>query len=109
MKFVYAFTLGILHLLSGPALSQPAIDPLLPNVPAVNYEMQRARIESQRNSLQTQFDQAAVLCYQRFAVNDCLQVARNARRDRLAELRLQSLTVRDAQARRRAAERLQDR
>lgn len=74
-------------------------------VPTVSYEAQRARIEQERGLAQTRFDQAAVLCYQRFAVNDCLRDARDLRRDVFANLRQQSLAVRDAQARQKAAER----
>ena len=109
MKFVNAFSLSLLGLFSSTAQSQPAITPRPPSAQPPSYEVQRADIEVQRNLAQAQFDTAAVLCYQKFAVNDCLQDARNIRRDRLAELRLQSLALRDAQARQKAAERLQAR
>ena len=104
MKPAIVCSLSFVSLLSGLAQSQPSISP-----PPLAYEAQRARIEAERGQAQSQFDAAAVLCYQKFAVNDCLQAARTVRRDLLAELRLQSLAVRDAQARQKAADRLQGR
>ena len=109
MKFVDALSMSLLCLFSGTGQSQPAITPGPLSEPPPSYEAQRSDIEVQRNLAQAQFDAAAVLCYQKFAVNDCLQISRNIRRDRLADLRLQSLAVRDAQARQKAAERLQAR
>ena len=120
MKFIHAFRPGLpglvclLTLISGPAQSQSTANPPLPTplplaAPTQSYELQRASIEAQRSVVQTEFDEAAVLCYQRFAVNDCLQAARTVRRDRLADLRKQSLAARDAQAQQKATERLQGR
>jgi hypothetical protein len=104
MKLVIAFLLSFLGVFSASAQSQPLISPEPLTSPS--YEAQRARIEQERGRAQAHFDEAAVLCYQRFAVNDCLREARKVRRDLLADLRKQSLTVRDAQARQRATERL---
>ena len=120
MKFIHAVRPGLpglfclLTLISGPAQSQTTANPPLLSLPplaapTLSYELQRANIEAQRSVVQTQFDEAAVVCYQRFAVNDCLQAARTVRRDRLADLRKQSLAVRDAQAQQKATERLQGR
>ena len=104
MNPVVACCLSFLGLLSASAQSQPLI-----SAPPLAYEVQRARIEEERGQAQAQFDAAAVLCYQKFAVNDCLQDARNTRRDLLADLRKLSLALRDAQARQKAQERLQGR
>ncbi len=104
MKLVIAFLLSLLGVFSASAQSQPLISPEPLTSPS--YEAQRARIEQERVLAQAQFDAAASMCYQRFAVNDCLRDAREVRRDLLASLRKQSLAVRDAQARQRAAERL---
>ena len=104
MKPVVAFCLSFLGLLSASAQSQPLI-----SAPPLAYEAQRARIKEERGQAQAQFDAAAVLCYQKFAVNDCLREARNVRRDLMADLRKQSLALRDAQARQKAQERLQGR
>ena len=92
-----------LTMLSGVAQPQPLTSaaPLSP----LSYDAQRARIEQERSGAQARFDEAAVLCYQRFAVNDCLQDARELRRDVVADLRKQSLALRDAQARQKAAQR----
>jgi colicin import membrane protein len=45
-------------------------------------------------------------CYQRFAVNDCLLDSRRARREVMADLRRQEVSLNDAQRKRRAAEQL---
>ena len=108
MKFAIAWCLsflGLLGLSGGSAQSQPLISPSPPS--PLSYEAQRAGVEELRRQAQAQFDAAAVVCYQKFAVNDCLREARNVRRDLLADLRKQSLALRDAQARQKAQERLQ--
>ena len=104
MKPAIAFLLCCLGVFGVFAQSQPSTSQ--PNVTLLTYEVQRARIEDERRRAQAQFDAAAVLCYQKFAVNDCLRDARDIRRILLADLRKQSLAVRDAQAQQRAAERL---
>ena len=104
MKPAIVCLLIYLGVLNAPVQSQPLISP-----PPLAYEAQRARVEDERGQAQAQFDAAAVLCYQKFAVNDCLREARNVRRDLMADLRKQSLALRDAQARQKAQERLQGR
>ena len=104
MKPAIAFLSCCLGVFAACAQSQPSISQS--DVTPPSYEAQRARIEDERSRAQTQFDAAAVLCYQKFAVNDCLCDARDIRRILLADLRKQSLAVRDAQAQQRAAERL---
>lgn len=75
-----------------------------PNGSLVDAE--RARIQSLRNQAQIQFAQEEVRCYQKFAVNDCLQKARVVRRDLVADLRRQELSVNSAEAKRKGAEQL---
>ena len=103
MKPAIVFLSCCLGVFAACAQSQPSISQS--DVTPPSYEAQRARIEVERSRAQAQFDAAAVLCYQRFAVNDCLQRARELRRDVLADLRKQSLALRDAQARQRTAQR----
>jgi colicin import membrane protein len=67
---------------------------------------ERARMQSLRNQAQSQFAQEEIQCYQKFAVNDCLQKARVIRRDLLADLRRQDLSLNAAEAKRKGAEQL---
>lgn len=75
-----------------------------PNGSPVDAE--RAHIQSLRNQAQNQFAQEEIRCYQKFAVNDCLQKARVVRRDLVADLRRQELSVNSAEAKRKGAEQL---
>ncbi|MDO5087862.1 MAG: hypothetical protein Q4D74_09705, partial [Comamonadaceae bacterium] len=63
---------------------------------------ERARIATTRAAADQRFADAEPACWQRFAVNDCLQRARVERRQALAALRQQELAL-NAQERRRAA------
>jgi colicin import membrane protein len=103
MKLAIAFLVSCLGMFCASAQSQPSISPEPLTSPS--YEAQRTHVEEERSRAQAQFDEAAVLCYQRFAVNDCLREARTARRDVFADLRKQSLALRDAQARQKAVQR----
>lgn len=70
----------------------------------LQLEAQRTRIQGERNKAQSIFEGNEVQCYQRFAVNDCLKDARNLRRDALADLRRQELSLNSAQAKRKGAD-----
>lgn len=72
----------------------------------IQLEAQRTRIAGERNRAQLTFDEHETRCYQRFAVNDCLREARNLRRDVLADLRRQELSLSSAEAKRKGAESL---
>lgn len=67
---------------------------------------ERQRISQTRTAEQARFTTEEAGCYQLFAVNDCLIGVRRARRDLLADLRRQELSINDAQRRRRGAEQL---
>ena len=67
----------------------------------------RARISAERKAVEADFGAKERACYQRFAVNDCLQAARNQRREALATLRREEIALNDAERQRKAAERLQ--
>jgi colicin import membrane protein len=107
MKLAIASLLGFLGAFGASVQAQPSTSPQ--PLASLSYEAQRARIEEERGIAQAQFDAAAILCYQKFAVNDCLREARNARRDVLADVRRRSLALRDAQALQKAQERVQGR
>jgi hypothetical protein len=54
---------------------------------------ERAELAQQRQELQQEHDRAAKACWQRFAVNDCLAQARQARRVRTEPLRQRELEL----------------
>ncbi len=72
-----------------------------------NYEQlrdaQRARIQMERDQAKTVLAGDEVLCYQKFAVNDCLRKARAVRREALADLRRQEVSLNTQEAKRKAA------
>ena len=69
-------------------------------------ELERARIRETRIAAQARFGAQEAQCYQHFAVNDCLTGVLRARRELLADLRRQELSLNDAQRKRRASEQL---
>jgi colicin import membrane protein len=69
-------------------------------------EADRVRIAAQRKQVDTAFAAQEVACYRKFAVNDCLKAARAQRREQLADLRRQELSLNEAQRKGRSAERL---
>jgi colicin import membrane protein len=64
---------------------------------------QRSRIHIERDEVKLVFEGAEALCYQRFAVNDCLRKARVVRREALADLRRQEVSLNAQEAKRKAA------
>ena len=87
------------------ATAPPAGQPLAPWLQA-----QRARIASERGAATRHFEEAEQACWQRFAVNDCLQQARVQRRTALDRLRQQELAINDLERQRQAdARRLEPR
>jgi hypothetical protein len=55
--------------------------------------LQRQEITHQRSAVMLSFQQDATACWQKFAVNDCLQEARHRRRLALEPLRQQDLRL----------------
>jgi hypothetical protein len=66
------------------------------------------RIKKQRQAVDARFEAEQKACQGRFGVNDCLDTARRVRRDALADLRRQEISVNDAERKRKAAERLHE-
>ena len=66
------------------------------------------RIKTQRQAVDARFAAEQKACQGRFGVNDCVDAARRARRDALADLRRQEVSVNDAERKRKAAERLHE-
>lgn len=67
---------------------------------------QRARIAAERGQAEAAFRAEEKACYGKFAVNDCLSAAKAHRRQVLADLRRQEISLNDAQRKRKAAEHL---
>jgi len=66
---------------------------------------QRARIAVERKEAEAAFADRQKQCYLKFAVNDCIKAAKSQRREKLADLRRQEISLNDAQRKRKAAER----
>lgn len=76
--------------------------------PQDEVKAERARISEERGRVEARFAAEEKACYAKFGVNDCLQEARTRRREVLADLRRQEVSLNDADRRRRGAERLND-
>ena len=72
----------------------------------VRDAVERERIRQAHASEQARVADQEAECYQRFAVNDCLIKVRAQRREVLADLRRQEISLNDAQRKRRGAEQL---
>jgi hypothetical protein len=68
---------------------------------------QRERIAAERSRAEAVFRTQEKACYRKFAVNDCLNAAKAQRRQVLADLRRQEISLNDARRKRKAAEHLQ--
>ncbi|MGZ5194500.1 MAG: hypothetical protein ACXWJM_03995 [Ramlibacter sp.] len=66
---------------------------------------QRARIASERSEVEAAYGARQRQCYLKFAVNDCVKAAKSQRREKLADLRRQEISLNDAERKRKAAER----
>ncbi|HSV50983.1 MAG TPA: hypothetical protein VLJ57_02620 [Burkholderiaceae bacterium] len=72
---------------------------------SVEYvQEERGRITAQRQDVQARFAVEQAACYKRFAVTDCQQESRVRRRDELADLRRQEISLNDAERKKRGAE-----
>lgn len=66
---------------------------------------QRARIAADRAEVEANFKAQEKACYNKFGVNDCLSKARALRREALADLRRQEVSLNDADRKLKGAER----
>jgi colicin import membrane protein len=66
----------------------------------------RARIATERAQAEAVFRDQEKACYRKFAVTDCLNAAKAQRRQVLADLRRQEVSINEAQRKRKAAEHL---
>lgn len=65
----------------------------------------RARIKDEQAQIRSRAATEEAACYQRFAVNDCLQAVRARQRQALGELRREEVALNDAERRNKSAER----
>jgi colicin import membrane protein len=102
-KFTIAFFLITLSVLAGAQtvapLPAPAPEP-------GNTETERARISAERARLEAGFLTEDVVCYKKFAVNYCLGKVNSRRREALADLRRQEISLNDEERRIKGAEQL---
>jgi hypothetical protein len=84
-----------------PAYAQ-APDP----APGPAIDAERSRIQAEREKIEERLARDEAACYQKFAVTDCLIQARAVRREAVADLRRQEISINAAEARRRGAEQL---
>lgn len=71
-----------------------------------SLEERRARISAERARLETGFSAEDVACYERFAVNSCLDKINTRRRQAMAELRRQEILLNDEERKSRGEEQL---
>ena len=98
---IFCLTLSLVAL-APPVAAQSDADRVL----ELREAQQREWIEQTRAKYQAEFRQQEIACYQRFAVNDCLQDSRRTEREVMADLRRQEILINDAQRKRRAARQL---
>ncbi len=73
---------------------------------AMSPQAERGRIQAERDRVEARFANEQVACYQKFAVTGCVGGARLVRREALADLRRQEVSLNAAEAKRRGAEQL---
>lgn len=78
----------------------------IPSLRAQSVDVERARIESQRQQMQREFDIQVGDCYAKFAVNRCLNQVNIKHREGLADLRRQEISMNDDERKKRGAEQI---
>ncbi|MES2787620.1 MAG: hypothetical protein V4684_19295 [Pseudomonadota bacterium] len=107
--FAPGFALALAAVLAAlPLRAQtvPAQQPV-PAQAAGDYATETARIARARNAAEALYKTEEKACYQKFAVTDCVNEARDRRRAVMTELHRQEVAFNDAERKRKAAERLQ--
>ena len=70
-------------------------------------DAERLRISQQRAALETGFEREDTACYKKFLVTNCLNEVNIRRRDALADLRRQEISINDEERKARGAEQVQ--
>jgi colicin import membrane protein len=74
--------------------------------PQPSLDTQRAAITAERSRLEAGFAQEDAACYQKFAVNNCLDTVNAKRRQAMAQLRQQEISLNDEERKSRGQEQL---
>ncbi len=88
---------------STPAIAQNDLQNAENAAADASTRILRERIAAERSQVQQRFSQQEAVCYQKFAVNSCLEDARIERNEALGELRRQEITLNQAERRRKGA------
>lgn len=99
MKF-RVFLFYLLAVLAGPVAAQE------PSTQADKDAVEKSRIDADRKAVEARYDQDRAACYQKFAVQDCLNDARRKRRAQVEDLNRQEAVINDAERKRRGAAQL---
>lgn len=91
-QFFIAFFLATLSLFLG---AQPVAGTVVP----AGADSERARISTERGSLEARFLGEDAACYKKFAVNNCLNRVNTRRREAMAGLRRQEILLNDEERR----------
>ena len=92
MKFILLFASVILSL-NTHAQASDAGTPQLVSVSTTTSDAERVRIRADRARLEASFDLESVACHEKFLVNNCLKDVHLKRRDALADLRRQDISL----------------
>lgn len=71
----------------------PDADAATPEAAAMTPDAERVRIDSERSNLEAGFNFESAACYKKFLVSRCLEDVKLRRRDALADLRRQEITL----------------
>lgn len=83
--------------------------PVWAQAPAAQAEAdaaEKSRIDTERKAAEARYDQQRAVCYQKFAVQDCINDARRKRRAQVDDLNRQEAIINDAERKRRGAAQL---
>jgi hypothetical protein len=98
-QLAIAFFLTTLGMLAGAQTAAPAAQP-------GTMDVERARISADRARLEAGFLAEDAACYKRFAVNSCLGEVNARRREAMADLRRQEISLNDEERRIKGAEQI---
>lgn len=102
-KFAIALFIAMLSTLAG---AQSSVLPVPPAVHQGTMDQERARISAERARLEAIFLAEDAACYKRFFVNSCLGEVNGWRREAMADLRRQEISLNDEERRSRGAEQI---
>jgi hypothetical protein len=72
-----------------------------------DFEAERSRLAAERAAIEVRFERERAVCYQKFAVEDCLRDSRKRRRTETDHIKRQESAINDIERQRRGAAELQ--